>query len=364
MFTFVLMFALTSKNRYLPPKTVNGLLKGFENFQSLQTIGKSVNCLPIYGLKVGNGPIKVLLWSQMHGNESTATRAVLDILDRFNSSKETEILKNLSLFIIPQLNPDGSQAYTRNNANDVDLNRDAVNLTQPESISLRAVFDKFKPNFCFNLHGQKTIYAAGKKGKPASLSFLSPAADRERLLTQARLEAMQIILSINKSLANKIPNQIARYDDCFNINCVGDLFTSLGTPTILFEAGHSPDDYNRDTTVELIREAIMTGLKSIYNKDYLKFTADEYELIPENSKDYVDIIIQGVTIEDNGQVLENQSLAIQYDEVLEGNKISFKPKCVAYGKYLDIIGHKTISALDLNIDEPIDFKSDKIINIF
>ena len=95
MFTFVLMFALTSKNRYLPPKTVNGLLKGFENFQSLQTIGKSVNCLPIYGLKVGNGPIRVLLWSQMHGNESTATRAVLDILDCFNSSKETEILKNL-----------------------------------------------------------------------------------------------------------------------------------------------------------------------------------------------------------------------------------------------------------------------------
>ena len=112
------------------------------------------------------------------------------------------------------------QAYTRNNANDVDLNRDAVNLTQPESISLRAVFDKFKPNFCFNLHGQKTIYAAGKKGKPATLSFLSPAADRERLLTPARLKAMQIILSINRSLANKIPNQIARYDDCFNINCV------------------------------------------------------------------------------------------------------------------------------------------------
>ena len=52
LFTFVLMFALTSKNRYLPPKTVNRLLKGFENFQSLSNIGKSVNCLPIYGLKV------------------------------------------------------------------------------------------------------------------------------------------------------------------------------------------------------------------------------------------------------------------------------------------------------------------------
>ena len=38
-------------------------------------------------------------------------------------------------------------------------------------------------------------------------------------------------------------------------------------------------------------------------KTIIKFTADEYELIPENSKDYVDIIIQGVTIEDNGQAL-------------------------------------------------------------
>jgi len=363
LFTFVYMFALTSKNRYLPPKTVNTLLKGFVNFQPIQTIGKSVNFLPIYGLRVGNGPIKVLMWSQMHGNESTATRAILDILDGFNSSKETEILKKLSLFIIPQLNPDGSKAYTRHNANDVDLNRDAVNLTQPESKALRTVFDEFQPHFCFNLHGQRTIYAAGKKGKPATLSFLSPAAESERLLSPARLKAMQIILSINSSLANKLPNQMGRYDDSFNINCFGDLFTSLGTPTLLLEAGHYPDDYNRDTTVKFIREAIMIALMSICNEDYLQFTADQYELIPENSKDYVDIIIQGVTIKDKGQTIENQLLAIQYDEVLEGNKISFKPKCAAYGDYLNIIGHKTISAFDLKINEPIHFKIDEIINI-
>ena len=174
----------------------------------------------------------------MHGNESTTTRAIIRILEEFKAGKASMILNQLSLFIIPQLNPDGSMTYNRNNANDVDLNRDALNLTQPESAALRGVFDEFKPHFCFNLHGQRTIFAAGKKGKPSTLSFLSPSVNLEGSITQARLKAMQIITAIKNNLSTHLRNQIGRYDGAFNINCVGDLFTSLGAPTVLIEAGH------------------------------------------------------------------------------------------------------------------------------
>ena len=137
---------MTSANRYLPPNTLNNLLKVLVKSESLLIIGKSVNLLPIYALRLGNGPVKVLMWSQMHGNESTTTRAIIRILEEFKSGKALRILDQLSLFIIPQLNPDGSKAYKRCNANDVDLNRDAVNLTQPESVALKRVFDEFKPH--------------------------------------------------------------------------------------------------------------------------------------------------------------------------------------------------------------------------
>jgi murein tripeptide amidase MpaA len=66
------------------------------------------------------------------------------------------------------LNPDGADMYTRLNANEVDLNRDSQNLTQPESKVLREIFDLFQPHYCFNLHDQRTIL---RPVKPATVSF-------------------------------------------------------------------------------------------------------------------------------------------------------------------------------------------------
>ena len=56
------------------------------------------------------------------------------------------------------LNPDGATLYTRANANAVDLNRDSQDLTQPARRVLRATFERFKPDYCFNLHDQRTIF--------------------------------------------------------------------------------------------------------------------------------------------------------------------------------------------------------------
>ncbi len=355
---------MTSTNRYLPPDTVNALLNELGDAMPLITIGKSVNGLPIYGLKLGQGKTKVLLWSQMHGNESTTTRAIMGLLGDFKAGKHSEILNQLSLYIIPQLNPDGAKAYTRYNANAVDINRDAVALTQPESLALKNVFDQFQPHFCFNLHGQRTIFAAGKNGKPATLSFLSPAADDSKVITAARLKAMQLIAAINDSLQQDIPGHIGRYDDTFNINCVGDLFTSLDVPTILFEAGHYPEDYDRDKTLKFIRNAIIIALNSIAEENYFHFSVQQYQNIPENSKDYVDVIIEGVTIKEGDKIYNDQLLAVQHQEVLIDNKILFQPKCVAYGKKLDLIGHQKLSITELKINTLIDFEVEKTIEIF
>ncbi len=47
----------------------------------LEEIGRSFGDRPIHMLTLGHGPRTVLLWSQMHGDEPSATPALLDIAD-------------------------------------------------------------------------------------------------------------------------------------------------------------------------------------------------------------------------------------------------------------------------------------------
>jgi len=238
--------------RYLPPAIVGTFIKNLPKGSKVKTIGYSVQKRPISLVSIGVGNTKILLWSQMHGNESTTTKALFDFIPWFLDSSQQAYQKKFTLNIILQLNPDGASAYTRLNANSVDLNRDALKVSQPESKALQNTYNSFKPDYCLNLHGQRTLFSAGEMGQPASISFLAPSADMSRTLTPARIIAMKCIVAIFKGLENDLPDQIGRYDDTFNPNCVGDRFTLLGTPTILFEAGHFPGDYQREVTRTLI----------------------------------------------------------------------------------------------------------------
>jgi predicted deacylase len=116
----------------------------------------------------------------MHGNETTTTKALFDLIPWLVQHNQKALLEHFTFYIIPQLNPDGAKAYTRLNANQVDLNRDAIDLSQPESKVLRTVFERVNPDYALNLHGQRTIYGAGSMGEAATLSFLAPSADLER----------------------------------------------------------------------------------------------------------------------------------------------------------------------------------------
>ncbi len=105
------------KDKYLPPKTLYKHLKDLEVFNKLNTVGQSVLGKPIYSLQIGNGDIKILIWSQMHGNEPTSTKSLIDFcFFLLNKKKSNRILKKITFLIIFQLNPDGSELFSRNNA--------------------------------------------------------------------------------------------------------------------------------------------------------------------------------------------------------------------------------------------------------
>jgi len=296
-----------------------------------------------YSLTFGNGSKKVLMWSQMHGNESTTTKALFDCFNLFltNNALPNSILESCTLLVIPILNPDGAERYTRLNANEVDLNRDAQDLSQPETRILMEVFDDFRPDYCFNLHGQRTIYNVEGTGNSSVLSFLSPSQDEERLLTINRKQAMAIIVEINSVLQQVIPNGVARYDDGFNLNCVGDTFQSLNVPTVLFEAGHYSNDYNREEVRYLMFLAILKALEAI-SKGIEVDNFKHYFSIPENAKQFYDIIIRNATLEEGSAQITD--VGIQYQERLLDGKIEFIPVIEAISKLNDFYGHKEIDA--------------------
>lgn len=311
--------------RYITNKHIEPLLEKLNSDFEVSVIGKSVLEKPIYAVKIGNGNIRIYMWSQMHGNESTTTKALFDFFNFLSANSETatEFKKAFTFLCIPILNPDGAEVYTRVNANEVDLNRDSLILSQPESKVLRQVFEEFKPDFCFNLHDQRSIFAAGNTNNPATVSFLSPSYNEERAVNEVRQKAINIIADMNSVLQRYIPNQVGRFDDAFNINCIGDMFQSLGVPTILFEAGHFKDDYERETTRKMIFISYLTALISIGKNDVLVNKTTDYFNIPQNKPIFYDFIYKNVKVMVD-DFEKSITFAAHYSESLLDDKIVFK----------------------------------------
>ena len=314
---------------------INPLFKKHEKAFAISQIGSSEENKPIMQLKIGKGKKRILLWSQMHGNESTGTRALFDLFNCFSNSNEKvlqEILENCTLLFIPMLNPDGALNYTRVNANDVDLNRDAVDRKAKESKLLRKTLKDFNPEFCFNLHDQRTIFNVEGTKNSATISFLAPSEEITRKLTDGRIATMNVIIAMNNLLQQTIPNCVGRYTDEFYPTATGDNFQKLGYNTILIESGHYPNDYNREETRKYTFFSILQGLHYIAtNTSFTVYKA--YFKIPNNDKLFFDII---------HRYPNNKIFAYQYKDFILDNKLVSELLEVKNEELTDKIGHKEI----------------------
>ncbi|MHA6280552.1 M14 family metallopeptidase [Salinimicrobium sp. CAU 1759] len=334
--------------RYLDNSALEEALQELKGHFQIEEAGSSFLNMPIKTIQIGKGSKKVLAWSQMHGNETTTTKGILDLLHMFVDYKEDdtvkEILDECSLLIIPMLNPDGAARYTRENVNKVDLNRDACDLEEPESKVLRRVFEEFKPDFCFNLHDQRTIFGAGDTNLPATLSFLAPSMDEARTVNPVRVKAMKIINVMNAALQEIIPGQVGRFDDGFNINCTGDYFQAQNVPTILFECGHFQQDYLREETRKYFTLSMFTALKSIASGRFLQQKEQDYFSIPENKKNFRDIILRNAVLE--GSTVD---VALQYSEKMKAGEVHFFPEVEEIGENLAFFGHYEIDCKEQEV---------------
>lgn len=271
---------------------ISPLLSKLSEKLTIEIIGHSENKVPIHSVKFGLGPKKILIWTQMHGNESTGTKALFDFFNCIAASEHPilkRILDECTILCIPMLNPDGALNYTRVNAKNVDLNRDAVDRLAVESNLLRTVLEDFQPDYCFNLHDQRTIFGVEGTKNPATISFLAPSEEESRKITEGRKRTMNVIVAMNTLLQKIIPGHIGRYTDEFYPTATGDNFQKLGFHTILIEAGHFPDDYEREETRKFNFFALVQGVYHIATAiDFIEYLP--YFDIPNNQKNFFDII--------------------------------------------------------------------------
>ncbi len=262
-------------------------------------VGESIEGRDLDLISIGTGNTHVLLWSQMHGDEPTATQAIFDIFkfvasDDFKDEKQ-EILSNLTLHFLPMLNPDGAERYQRRNLLGVDINRDALRLQSPESKVLKRVRDSLQADFGFNLHDQSTYYNAERTEKPATISYLAPAYNYEKDINESRGDAMKIIVYMNNIIQKYAPGQVGRYNDDFEPRAFGDNIQKWGTSTILIESGGYANDVEKQEIRKLNYVSILSAIYTIAKGNYKDIPIVAYGEIPENDRKLFDLKITNVT---------------------------------------------------------------------
>lgn len=252
----------------------------------VEEVGRSYANREIYQAEWGRGATKVFMWSQMHGDEPTATSGLMDMLaflqmnpDKLKWVKELE--NKLTIRAVPMLNPDGQELFQRRNLQGIDINRDAVNLVTPEGRLLKKLRDEWQPDIGFNLHNQNGLTTVGNTRNQAAISFLAVSGDPEGKSNAGHLRNRRICSLMIAALENFIKGHIARYDDEYNPRAFGDRISEWGTPVILIETGllHGKDEM---FLIKMNFIANLIALRSLTDGSEAKATTEIYDKLPFN----------------------------------------------------------------------------------
>ncbi|MDQ6786404.1 MAG: peptidase M14 [Acidobacteriota bacterium] len=275
----------------LPPSQIRhkDLQKYLSDLKSIglkvEEVGRSVANREIYQVEWGTGATKVFMWSQMHGDEPTATSALVDMLTFLQKNRDKgwvkELENALTIRVVPMLNPDGAELYQRRNLQFIDINRDARALQTPEGRLLKKLRDDWQPDLGFNLHNQNSLTTVGKTNKQATISLLAVSGDPQGKSNAGHLRSKRICSVMISALDTFIKGNIARYDDSYNPRAFGDMISAWGTPVILIETGalHGRDEM---FLVKLNFIAYLSALKSLVDKSEQKANASVYDALPFN----------------------------------------------------------------------------------
>ena len=263
-------------------------------------VGQSAEGRPLRHVSWGAGDTSVLLWSQMHGDESTASMAIADLFRFLGEHPDHPLVQRLrartTLHFLPVMNPDGAARFQRRNAQGIDINRDARALATPEGRALHDLRERLQPDFGFNLHDQDVGTRAGDSDRGTAIALLAPAYNEAREVDAIRGRAIEVSVLIRSILEPYISGHIAKWDDTFNPRAFGDLTAAAGVSTILIESGGIEGDLQKQQLRKLNFLALVGALDAIATGAHAGLSHAPYTGLPENADTWPDLLIAGGTV--------------------------------------------------------------------
>lgn len=340
--------------RWLRLSDLSTFFEALEKREDLDVfkIGESEEGRAIRAINWGNGPLKVMLWTQMHGNEPSATIALEPFLNQLLQNPDLKALESkLRVLMIPMLNPDGAERFQRRNAYGIDINRDALAQASAEMQVFQEILGSFRPDWAFNLHDQRSIFCVGEGAKLATLSFLAPSAEESRAIGPERLASMQLTAAIHQDLKDQLPGHFGRYTDEFYPKALGDNLMKAGISNILFEAGAYPGDPQREKAITLTSAGLISALKHLAVGTWKDFSIEQYQAIPANQKSKRDLLLKAVSFK--GCTLD---LALQKVEVPKGShgELESLYQISDIGDLAELKGSKELKGGELKTSKDLD----------
>ncbi len=346
------------EKRRIKHNDLQPLIENYSNNPKFQVkkVGESIEGRDLHLISIGNGDIDVFLWSQMHGDEPTATQAIFDILNfldsKSNVQEKREIFGRLRLHFLPMLNPDGAEVFQRRNTLGIDINRDALRLQSPEGQTLKRVRDSLEADFGFNLHDQSIYYNAERTPKPATISYLAPAYNYEKDINDVRGNAMKVIGFMNGIIQKYAPGQVGRYNDDFEPRAFGDNIQKWGTSTILIESGGFAGDVEKQEIRKLNYVSILSAIYTIATGNYTSVSLDDYWAIPENDRKLFDLKLEKLSYNLLGKdyILDLGIHRQEVDDATHG-EFWYKGRISDQGDLSTFYGYETLNAQGYKVRE-------------
>lgn len=178
-------------------------------------------------------PKRLLYLCRQHGHEPASTEGALafvrDLVKADPDSMLADDLRHVTVYIVPMANPDGAEAFLRHNAHNVDLNRDWLKRTQPETQAYYRAIQRIKPDLITDQHElypndtDEDFAEAMGPGSGASPAVIA-ACDGATSTLVTSMTASGFSIKCHWITDNHPPRLAHRYENIV-----------AGVPTILFE---------------------------------------------------------------------------------------------------------------------------------
>ena len=315
----------------------------------LAEIGRSARGRALRSLTFGTGPVRVLLWSQMHGDEPTHTMGLADLFAYWRREPEdprvAKLRDGLTVVAVPMLNPDGAERFQRLNGQGIDPNQDARAWATPEMRALRDLFHRVRPHFSFGLHDQSVRKRVGRSDRLTALALLACPFDEARQDNDARRDAKRVCGVIRGAVEPMVGGRVARFEEEYDPKGMGEYAISQGSSSILLEAGFWPDDPEKQFLRRVSFVAILSALETIADGSYAGIPTDAYETLEENDEEVHDLLLRGGRVVVPGLEPYRADVGIDFDSPLDldGGRV------VAVGDLSGTAARETLDASELYV---------------